>query len=60
MGDAEAWATAERGKYYKPRKEPISLRIDMDILDWLRRSGPRYQTRINQILREKMDAEQRA
>jgi uncharacterized protein (DUF4415 family) len=51
------WATAVRGKFYKPRKEAISLRLDMDILDWLRRRGPGYQTEINRILREKMEAE---
>jgi uncharacterized protein (DUF4415 family) len=29
----------------------------MDVLDWLRRKGPGYQTEINRILREKMEAE---
>lgn len=52
-----SWASAERGKFYKPREEPISFRIDMDILDWLRRSGPGYQTKIDRILREQMNAE---
>jgi uncharacterized protein (DUF4415 family) len=53
----EQWATAVAGKFYKARKEPISLRLDMDVLDWLRRSGPGYQTKINAILREKMLSE---
>jgi uncharacterized protein (DUF4415 family) len=51
------WATAVRGRFYKPRKQAISLRLDMDVLDWLRRKGPGYQTEINRILREKMAAE---
>jgi uncharacterized protein (DUF4415 family) len=51
------WATAVRGRFYKPRKEAISLRLDMDVLDWLRRKGPGYQTEINRILREKMVSE---
>jgi uncharacterized protein (DUF4415 family) len=34
-----------------PRKEPINLRIDADILDWFRQSGKGYQTRINNVLR---------
>ena len=55
---AENWANAVRGKFYRPRKEPISLRVDMDVLDWLRRKGPGYQTTINRILRERMEAEQ--
>jgi len=32
-------------------KEPISIRIDQDVLAWFRRSGPRYQSRINAVLR---------
>jgi uncharacterized protein (DUF4415 family) len=51
------WTTAIRGKFYRPRKEAISLRLDMDVLDWLRRQGPGYQTTINRILRERMEAE---
>jgi uncharacterized protein (DUF4415 family) len=53
----ENWATAVRGKFYRPRKEAISLRLDMDVLDWLRRQGPGYQTTINRILRDRMKAE---
>ena len=54
---AENWALAERDKFYKPRKDAISLRLDMDVLAWLRRYGPGYQTKINAILREKMLSE---
>ena len=50
------WRDARR--FFRPRKEPISLRIDADLLDWLRRRSGQYQTEINRILREKMDAEQ--
>ena len=32
-------------------KQAISLRLDEDVLDWFRRSGPRYQTRMNAVLR---------
>jgi uncharacterized protein (DUF4415 family) len=53
----ENWANARRGLFYRPRKEAISLRLDMDVLDWLRRKGPGYQTTINRVLRERMNAE---
>lgn len=53
----ENWLTAERGKFFKSRKEAISLRLDMDVLDWLRHRGTHYQTDINNILREKMERE---
>jgi uncharacterized protein (DUF4415 family) len=54
---AANWVTAQRGRFFRPRKEAISLRVDMDVLDWLRRRGPGYQTEINRILREKMETE---
>jgi uncharacterized protein (DUF4415 family) len=50
------WKHAQRG-FWKARKQAISLRVDMDVLDWLRRQGPGYQTTINRILRERMQAE---
>ena len=35
-------------------KQAISLRVDEDVLDWFRRTGPRYQTRMNAVLRTYM------
>jgi uncharacterized protein (DUF4415 family) len=35
-------------------KQPISLRVDADVLDWFRTQGPRYQSRINAVLRSYM------
>lgn len=32
-------------------KDIITLRLDHDVLEWLRSTGPGYQTRINQVLR---------
>ena len=37
-----------------PPKRAISLRIDQDVLDWFRAGGPRYQTRMNAVLRAYM------
>jgi uncharacterized protein (DUF4415 family) len=34
-----------------PAKEAISLRVDADVLEWFRAAGPRYQTRMNAVLR---------
>jgi uncharacterized protein (DUF4415 family) len=42
-----------------PSKEPISLRVDEDVLEWFRASGPRYQSRMNAVLRSYMDSMQR-
>jgi uncharacterized protein (DUF4415 family) len=49
-----AWKTAVRGKWYRPVKQPVSIRLDADVLAWLKASGNGYQTRVNAILREKM------
>ena len=40
-----------RGLKPVPPKASISLRLDVDILGWLKAQGPGYQTRINAILR---------
>src|ERR1700742_2141515 len=51
----EAWLQAVRsGKFYRPVKQAVSMRLDADVVAWLKQSGPGYQTRANQILREKM------
>jgi len=38
--------------YFRPIKQPITLRIDADILAWFKKQGRGYQTRINRALRE--------
>jgi uncharacterized protein (DUF4415 family) len=50
----EFWKNAARGKYYKPTKTSTTVRIDSDVLAWLRAQGKGYQSRINAILRRKM------
>lgn len=35
-------------------KHAISLRVDKDVLEWFRSFGPRYQTRMNAVLRSYM------
>jgi uncharacterized protein (DUF4415 family) len=51
------WSEDSGGRLFRPRKEPISIRVDTDVLDWLRRRADHYQTEINNILRETMIAE---
>ena len=53
------WSNAERGRFYRPIKQAISLRVDADVLAWFRSLDGKYQSRINQALREYMDAHQR-
>jgi uncharacterized protein (DUF4415 family) len=42
---------------FKPIKQSTTVRIDADVLHWLRAKGKGYQTRINAILREAMAKE---
>jgi uncharacterized protein (DUF4415 family) len=40
-------------------KQIVTIRLDVDMLEWFKAAGPGYQTRINQVLRDYM-AVQRA
>jgi len=51
---ADAWKHAVRGRFYRPLKEAVSLRLDADVLAWLKKDGQGYQTRVNRMLRERM------
>jgi uncharacterized protein (DUF4415 family) len=42
------------GKFYRPKKASVTIRIDADVLAWLRSSGEGYQTRVNNYLRSLM------
>lgn len=48
------WAVAEQGRFYKPIKKSTTIRVDADVLDWLKSQGKGYQTRLNAILRSAM------
>ena len=41
-------------RWNRPRKRRISLRVDIEVVDWFKSKGPGYQTRINRILRRVM------
>ncbi len=41
-------------RWNRPRKRRISLRVDIEVIDWFQSKGPGYQTRINRILRRVM------
>jgi uncharacterized protein (DUF4415 family) len=49
-----AWKDAVRGRFYRPLKQAVSLRLDADVIVWLKKRGKGYQTRANSILRQRM------
>lgn len=42
-----------------PAKQTVTIRLDADVLAWFKDQGSGYQTRINQLLRQYMLAQQR-
>jgi uncharacterized protein (DUF4415 family) len=44
---------------FRPRKKAVTLRLDADVLDWLKSGGDKYQTRVNDLLRQAMNASRR-
>ncbi len=56
----EQLANMVRLRDARPRKVAVSIRLDAQVLDWLRSKGEGHLTRINDILANLMEAEQRA
>jgi len=52
--DDSFFKNAIRNPYYKPTKTSKTLRIDSDVLEWFKRKGKGYQTKINAALRDAM------
>ncbi|MEO5760586.1 MAG: BrnA antitoxin family protein [Mesorhizobium sp.] len=49
----ENWIHARRGHLYRPLKQPVTIRLDADVLSWFKEhvAGGGYQTEINRVLR---------
>lgn len=54
------WSGAAVGKFYRPVKEAVTVRLDADVVHWLKREGKGYQTRLNAILRREMEKSRKA
>ena len=53
------WSKAVVGRFYRPVKEAVTIRLDADVLDWLKQGGRGYQTRVNKILRAVMEQQRK-
>ena len=51
------WSGFEVGKFYRPVKKSVSMRIDADVVAWLKHKGKGYTTRVNAMLRSEMQRE---
>ena len=54
MPEVIDWTGAEIGKYHRPPKKPVTMRLDADVLEWLKSYGEGYQTKANMLLRHAM------
>jgi uncharacterized protein (DUF4415 family) len=53
------WSKAVVGRFYRPVKETVTIRLDADVLVWLKQEGKGYQTRVNKILRAVMERQRK-
>jgi uncharacterized protein (DUF4415 family) len=60
MSEVRDWSDAEVSRFYRPQKRPATIRLDDDLIDWLKSYGRGYQTRVNLLLRHAMEATRRA
>jgi len=51
------WSKAVVGKFYRPIKKPLTIRLDADVLAWIKGQGRGYQTRTNALLGGSMERE---
>jgi len=54
MPEVVDWSRAEIGKFYRPAKKSVTMRLDQDVLEWLKAYGKGYQTKANLLLRHAM------
>ena len=53
---------AQRGKFFRPVKQQLTLRLDADVVAWFKDHAPEgqgYQTKINDALREYVSGQSR-
>ncbi len=48
------WDNAVVGKFYRPIKKPVTIRLDSDVIEWFKTQNGKYQSNINQALRKYM------
>jgi uncharacterized protein (DUF4415 family) len=47
------------GRFYRPIKQLVSIRVDAEVLAWFRGQGKKYQTYMNEVLRREMQTNAR-
>ena len=50
--ETSGWSKAVVGKFHRPVKRQVTLRIDADVLNWFKTHSGKYQSAVNAALRE--------
>lgn len=59
IAPVQDWSNAVVGKFFRPMKLSVTIRLDADVLNWLKEGGTGYQTRANTLLRAAMQRERK-
>lgn len=54
------WRGAVRGRFYRPVKQLVTIRLDADLIAWFKARDRKYQTAVNRALREYVANEARS
>jgi len=54
IAESTRWSNATVGRFFRPIKRPVTVRLDADVVAWLKSEGEGYQTRLNKLLRAAM------
>jgi uncharacterized protein (DUF4415 family) len=46
------WDKAVIGRFYRPVKMRLTIRLDADVVEWFKRNNDHYQSAINKALRD--------
>lgn len=60
IAEITRWDEAVVGRFYRPVKKQITLRLDADVIEWFKQKGDKYQTRINEALRDYIKTHRKA
>jgi uncharacterized protein (DUF4415 family) len=52
--DISALTKEQLAEFYRPKKIAVTVRLDADLVAWMKAGGPGYQTRVNAYLRGMM------
>ncbi len=48
------WTDARVAQFYRPKKQSVTMRLDADVIDWFKTHSEKYQSQMNQVLRDFM------